>query len=203
MNLVAWDALDLFFIILGCYFIIRGYLRGFIGELITLVGYAAAVYLSFRFSGLLGEMISGVAGLAPSVGQVLAIVIIWLAVVLLASIPRNWARRALTATSLGGFDRLLGIFSGIFKIVLTVYLVFVGGLLLEPIANPSWMNGSFAMRLAGQAWPSVRRILEDFSVLPEGRKFPGNTLDEFLRRTPTNAEPYEPTVPKEIEEQRI
>ena len=51
MSLSGWNYWDIFFIILGCYFIIRGSFRGFVGEVITLVGFLASFYLSFHYSG--------------------------------------------------------------------------------------------------------------------------------------------------------
>ncbi len=46
----------------------------------------------------------------------------------------------LSAVSLSGFDRLLGIFSGLLKTFLAVYVVLIGGLLLAPVVEPTWMT---------------------------------------------------------------
>ena len=48
MTLFGLGFLDIFFIVLALYFIVRGMFRGFLGELITLAGFAASFYLSFH-----------------------------------------------------------------------------------------------------------------------------------------------------------
>lgn len=181
MNLTGWYLLDIFFIILGCYFVIRGCFRGFVGEVITLVGFFCAFYLSFKISAGFGDLISGFTGINPSASQLIAILLVWLTVTILAAVIRGVTKSLISAVSLGSFDRLLGIFSGLLKTIILVYVVLVGGLLFAPVVSPTWMTESDIIRYAGRQWPEVRKILIDFDLLPNAQNLPDGTLEEILR----------------------
>ncbi|MEG2183872.1 MAG: CvpA family protein, partial [Cloacibacillus sp.] len=61
----GWNYWDLFILILGCYFIIRGCCRGFVGEVITLAGFLASFYLSFHYCGAMSGIIAHSMGINP------------------------------------------------------------------------------------------------------------------------------------------
>lgn len=173
--------IDIFFILLGCYFVIRGCFRGFIGEVLTLVGLFCSVYFSFKFSGKIGGIISSFTGINESVSQIAAIILVWLAIAIIVAVIRKIMRGFLVATSLSGIDRLLGIFSGLLKTFVAVYVVLIGGLLLAPVVEPTWMTKSDIIRYAGRQWPEVKQILTDFNILPNAQSLPEGTLEEILR----------------------
>ena len=87
----------------------------------------------------------------------------------------------LSAISLSGIDRLLGIFSGLLKTFVAVYVVLIGGLLLAPVVEPTWMTESDVIRYAGRQWPEVKQILVDFNLLPNAESLPDGTLEQILR----------------------
>ena len=181
MNLAGWHLIDILFILLGTYFIIRGCFRGFVGEVLTLAGFLCSIYVSFKFSGTLGALIRSSTGFNPSACQLIAIVLVWLVISMIVSMIRKMMRNVLSAISLSGFDRLLGIFSGLLKTFVAVYVVLIGGLLLAPIVNPTWMTNSDIIRYAGRQWPQVRQILLDFDLLPNAQTLPDGTLEQILR----------------------
>lgn len=181
MSIIGWHALDIFFILLGCYFVIRGCFRGFVGEILTFAGFLCSLYVSFKFSGTLGGLLGRTTGLNIAVSQVLAIILVWLAVSLIVGMLRRILKTIVSAVSLGGIDRLFGIFCGLAKTVLVIYVVLVGGLLLAPVVEPTWMSQSEALNFAGRKWPEVRRFLMDMNVLPAGAELPDGTLDQILR----------------------
>lgn len=181
MSLAGWHALDIFFVLLGCYFVIRGCFRGFVGEILTFAGFLCALYVSFRFSDSLGGLLGRTTGLNEAVAQVLAIILVWLAVSLIVAVLRRILRTIVSAVSLGGIDRIFGIFCGLAKTVLVVYVVLIGGLLLAPVVEPTWMSHSDALKFAGRKWPEARQFLLDLGVLPEGTELPDGTLEQILR----------------------
>ena len=166
MSLSGWNYWDIFFIILGCYFIIRGSFRGFVGEVITLVGFLASFYLSFHYSGGIGRFLSVTMGLNAYMAQAAAAVLIWLSVTLIAAMLRMILKSLIGAASLGGIDKLLGLFSGVIKSVIVVYVVITGGLLLAPVVTPTWMSQSDILRYAGRSWPQFRAMFIDLNLLP-------------------------------------
>ncbi len=196
MSLSGWNYWDIFFIILGCYFIIRGSFRGFVGEVITLVGFLASFYLSFHYSGGIGRFLSVTMGLNAYMAQAAAAVLIWLSVTLIAAMLRMILKSLIGAASLGGIDKLLGLFSGVIKSVIVVYVVITGGLLLAPVVTPTWMSQSDILRYAGRSWPQFRAMFIDLNLLPEGTPLPDGTLEQLLRPYRTGGggpEGYDPT----------
>ncbi len=196
MSLSGWNYWDIFFIILGCYFIIRGSFRGFVGEVITLVGFLASFYLSFNYSGGIGRFLSVTMGLNAYMAQAAAAVLIWLSVTLIAAMLRMILKSLIGAASLGGIDKLLGLFSGVIKSVIVVYVVITGGLLLAPVVTPTWMSQSDILRYAGRSWPQFRAMFIDLNLLPEGTTLPDGTLEQILRPYRTGGggpEGYDPT----------
>ena len=196
MSLSGWNYWDIFFIILGCYFIIRGSFRGFVGEVITLVGFLASFYLSFHYSGGIGRFLSVTMGLNAYMAQAAAAVLIWLSVTLIAAMLPMILKSLIGAASLGGIDKLLGLFSGVIKSVIVVYVVITGGLLLAPVVTPTWMSQSDILRYAGRSWPQFRAMFIDLNLLPEGTTLPDGTLEQILRPYRTGGggpEGYDPT----------
>ena len=181
MNLVGWHLIDIFFILLGCYFVIRGCFRGFVGEVLTLVGFFLSIYVSFKFSGKFGYFISAFTGINESVSQLAAIILVWVFISIIVAVIRTMVKSLLSAISLSGIDRLLGIFSGLLKTFVAVYVVLIGGLLLAPVVEPTWMTESDVIRYAGRQWPEVKQILVDFNLLPNAESLPDGTLEQILR----------------------
>ena len=189
------SSFDIFFIILGCYFVIRGCFRGFVGEVLTFVGFSCAIFSAFKLSGSFGRALAAGTGINAYAAQLLAMFAVWLIVTLVFAMLRRALKSVIEAASLGGFDRLLGIFTGGLKIIVVIYVVLIGGLLLAPIKNPSWMTRSDALRHAGRHWPAVRSILIDFELLDHATDLPDGTLEQILRPYRTGEEGpegYEP-----------
>jgi len=181
LNLVGWHLIDIFFILLGCYFVIRGCFRGFVGEVLTLVGFFLSIYVSFKFSGKFGDVIGAFTGINESVSQLAAIILVWVFISIIVAVIRTIVKSLLSAISLSGIDRLLGIFSGLLKTFVAVYVVLIGGLLLAPVVEPTWMTESDVIRYAGRQWPEVKQILVDFNLLPNAESLPDGTLEQILR----------------------
>ncbi len=196
MSLSGWNYWDIFFIILGCYFIIRGSFRGFVGEVMTLAGFLASFYLSFHYSRCIGRLLAVTMGLNDYIAQAAAAVLIWLLVTFAAAVLRMIMKSLIGAARLGGVDMLLGLFSGVLKSVIVVYVVITGGLLLSPVVSPTWMSHSDILRYAGRSWPQFRAMFIDLDLLPEGTTLPEGTLEEILRpyrRGGGGPDGYDPT----------
>ena len=107
MSVAGFSCWDIFFVVLGAYFILRGLCRGFVGEVIALVGFLASFYCAFQFSGAFGRFIAGTMGINPYAAQAIAGVVIWLTIAMAASVVRMVLRGIIKAVSLGGIDKLL------------------------------------------------------------------------------------------------
>ena len=101
MNLSGWHALDLFFLILGCYFVIRGCFRGFVAEILALAGFICSMYFSFKFSSAVGAVLVSFLGVSPYASKVLAVIVVWLAITLLTAMIRCALKGVISAVHLG------------------------------------------------------------------------------------------------------
>lgn len=182
MSMVGWHLLDIFFMLLGCYFVISGVFRGFVGETLSLGGLILSVYLGFRYSEMLGGLIGRTAGLNRTVAQIVAAVAVWLVVSILFSLLRRGLKKIMDLANLSTFDRVLGILCGLTKTVVVIYAVLIGGLLLTPVVEPSWMSHSETLLFAGRYWPAARRLIIGSGALPRAGELPDGTLEQLLRR---------------------
>lgn len=178
---ISWHLLDIFFMLLGCYFVIRGAFRGLVGETLSLGGLILSVYFGFRYSGSLGKLLSAVTGLNKEAAQVLSVVLVWIFISIGIAFLRMILKKVVDFASLGGLDRILGLLCGLFKTLVVIYAVLIGGLLLAPVAEPTWMSRSDALVYAGRWWPEVRSMLINTGVLPRETDLPDGTLEQILR----------------------
>ncbi len=181
MSIVGFNCWDIFFAILALYFVVRGIFRGFVGEVVALAGFIAAFYFSFHYSKAFGAFIESAAGINPYAAQAVAGVVIWLSISMLAAVVRMILKSVIGAASLGGVDKLLGLFSGALKTFVAVFTIMTAGILLAPVADPTWMSDSDVLRYAGRMWPQFRSMLIGFGLVPEDTALPDGTLEEILR----------------------
>ncbi len=181
MTVAGFSCWDIFFAILALYFIVRGLFRGFVGEVVALAGFLASFYFSFQYSGALGRFIAETTGINGYAAQAVAGVVIWLSISMLAAVARMVLKSVIRAVSLGGIDKLLGLFSGAMKTLLAVFAIMTAGILLAPVANPAWMSDSEVLRCAGGYWPGFRAALIGLRIVPSDTSLPDGTLDEILR----------------------
>lgn len=177
----GWNWWDLFILCAAVYFIFRGCARGFISEVITLIGFIASFYLSFHYCGTFGSTLSASMKLNPYAAQALAAILIWLGVTMAAAVVRMILKCLIGAVHLGGVDKILGLLSGVFKTVVIVYVIIMGGLLLAPVTDPTWMGESEILRYAGRGWPKFRAMFIDCGILPKDTTLPDEKLEKILR----------------------
>lgn len=186
--LFGFHVLDIVLAILCFYFIVRGCMRGFVGEIITLIGFGCSFYCSFKFSGYIAPFFADLFGINESVSRIASVIVIWLVIALLVAIIRKLLKSLLSLMSLGAVDTLLGIVSGFLKTVVVVYSIIIVGLLLSPIFSPIWMTKSDILRYAGRNWPAVRAQLVNHNIIRAASDLPDGTLEQILRPYRTGAE---------------
>lgn len=179
--LLSWHMLDIFFLLLGCYFVIKGAFRGFVGEALSFGGLILSVYVGFRHSDTLGTLLGSASGLSKEVAQVLAVILVWLVLSIIFGLLRRILKKVIDFASLGGIDRMLGILIGVLKTIIVIYVVLIVGLLLAPVVEPTWMARSDVLVYAGREWPQVRRTLINVGALPKRTELPDGTLEQILR----------------------
>lgn len=97
--------------VLGLFFaglFVRGWLRGFVKELMDLIGLLAGIVFAFRLSGPMGEFMMGWTGLSPGPARVVGGVIIFLAVGIAAAVAAYHLGKMMNLPGLKASNRALG-----------------------------------------------------------------------------------------------
>jgi membrane protein required for colicin V production len=130
-------AIDIVLLVLLALLILRAFLRGFVGEVFSLasvsLGVIGAVFF-FKNGALFlrAFLLPGV----PLVPEILAFIIIFLAVFILGKILEHLVRDIITKLGLEGLDRFLGFILGVVEgiALIALLLIFIG---IQPLFDPS------------------------------------------------------------------
>ena len=148
------------------FFLVRGALRGFLGEVLSLVGSVVSAVAAWTLSGPAAEFVLRhfpswdlrLTGLGCAVAIFFAISILFAALAELFSM-------LIAAANLSLPDHVLGLAMGAVKTFCV--LLFVYGLLtmFSAVVPTGWMAESRAMRIAAAAWPPAVHFLEGQGLL--------------------------------------
>lgn len=116
--------------------------RGFMREMLSLLGWVAAFWVGWRFSNVLAErLVDQIA--TPSVRNSVAFIAIFVAILLLAGIANFLIGKLIKTTGLSGTDRMLGVLFGVARgAVIIAILVFAAGYTPLP-QDPWWQESMF------------------------------------------------------------
>ncbi len=117
------NSIDIIILILLGFFCIKGFFRGFIMEIFTLVGLLLAYVIALREMNSLASLIDSLFHLPPLIANVLSFTFIFLLVVLLCRLLAGALRKLTRWTFLGWIDRGGGIMFGLFKGALVASLL--------------------------------------------------------------------------------
>lgn len=148
------------------FFLVRGALRGFLGEVLSLVGSVVSAVAAWTLAGTAAEL---VLRYFPSwdlrlTGLGCAVAIFFAMSILFAALAELFAM-LIEAANLSLPDHVLGLAMGAVKTFCV--LLFIYGLLtmFSAVVPTGWMAESRAMRAAAAAWPPVVRLLEGQGLL--------------------------------------
>ena len=103
--------------------VIRGYMRGLVRQLASLVGLVAGLLIARALYAGVGEYLSVQMGTSVGLSQVIAFFLIWIAVPLVLSVVAFLLTKALQIIKLGFLNRLLGAVLGGLKYALILSLL--------------------------------------------------------------------------------
>jgi membrane protein required for colicin V production len=136
-----------------------GALRGFIKEVFSLLVWAAAFLVAYRFGGDVAALMEDSVSL-PSARTAMGFTGLFIAVLLVGGLLNYLLGRLVESTGLSGTDRLLGgVFGAVRGLALVLAVLLVAGLTPLP-ADPWWQESRSIARLM----PLVERAA---SYLPE------------------------------------
>ena len=103
--------------------VVIGYMKGFIRQLASILGLVVGLLAAKALYASLAEKLCPAVTDSMTVAQVLAFIVIWIAVPLLFTVVASLLTKAMEAISLGWMNRLLGSGLGALKYLLLVSLL--------------------------------------------------------------------------------
>lgn len=132
----------LIFAVIGISVLIS-FLRGFVREAISLVVWALAILLGFKYAGPLGnEWLKSIH--SPELRYIIAFIALFLCIMVVGMVISAVMRALMDKTGLSLIDRLLGLIFGFARGVLVVAMVimFIG---MSSWQDAPWVKNSFAV----------------------------------------------------------
>lgn len=158
---------DIVMAVIAAFFIYKGLVKGFSGEIIGLVGLVVSTFCAWKFLDPAVELASRYLpeSMDTTITSMICAVGIFLAVEIIFAIVGVILSYVVRVTQLSLTDHFFGLVIGLVKagcIILFVYAVIVtfGGLI-----PTEWMNDSYTMRGASVVWPPVRDFLQSHGIV--------------------------------------
>ncbi len=148
------------------FFMVRGLIRGFSGEILGLIGFFASLFCAWHFARpAAGLVLNYFPRLDATLTGLACAVIIFILVSLAFALLDGILSLIIKAAKLSMLDHTLGIVVGAFKTLCIVLLIY-GVLKTFPTFLPTeWMAESYTMRGAASAWPPVIGFLEEHGII--------------------------------------
>lgn len=150
------------------FFLYRGFVRGFSGEIIGFVGLFVAIFCAWNFLdpavALVFKHFSHPA-LDRNIVSLICAVAIFFTVEIIFGIIGLILSYVVKVTSLSLMDHFFGMVIGAVKtgfILMAVYAVLVS---FSPLIPTDWMQDSYSMQGAGKVWPYVRDFMQSKGIL--------------------------------------
>ena len=147
------------YILIGAFAVslVIGFFRGFFREALSLVNWALALWLAWRFSGLLDPVLAGVS--SPVLKLWIGRGIVFVGALLAGALLSHLVALLIRKTGLTGTDRALGMVFGAARGVLVVGILVIGFQMLELDQEPWWQDSLIVPRTADLT-ASIREYLD-------------------------------------------
>ena len=148
------------------FFLVRGLIRGFSGEILGLIGFFVSMFCAWRFARPAADLVlKYFPNLDVTLTSLACAVVIFILVSLAFALLDGLLSLVIQAANLSMLDHLLGVVVGGIK-TFFLLLVIYGVLKTFPGILPTdWMAQSYAMRGAAAAWQPVIGFLEGHGII--------------------------------------
>jgi len=162
--------LDIFIAIPIAWGMFRGFRRGFIIELCTLMALILGVYGAATFGDMAGQYLESEFNTDPRLSLVLAFTIIFIIIVVAVFIFGRVLEKVIKMVALGLINKLVGMLFGGLKFALIVssfFFIINGFPLLEKLVSPELKKDSYLYEPVSQIAPKLFPILKDRTWMDE------------------------------------
>lgn len=162
--------LDIFIAIPIAWGMFRGFRRGLIIELCTLMALILGVYGAAAFGDMTGQYLEAEFNTDPRLSLVLAFTIIFIIIVVAVFIFGRVLEKVIKIVALGLVNKLFGLLFGGLKfalIVSSLFFIINGFPVLEKFISPEWKKDSYLYEPVSQIAPKLFPILKDRTWMDE------------------------------------
>lgn len=149
------------------FFLYRGLVKGFSGEIIGLVGLFVGIFCSWKFIDPAVDLVFRYVSASldrTAVALVCAVAIFFTVEIIFAIV--GWILSMLVqVTNLSLTDHFFGMIIGLLKTCFVVLFVYAIAETFSPVLPSDWMKDSYAMQGASKVWPFVRNLLQEHGIL--------------------------------------
>ncbi len=105
---------------------IRGFSKGFLLEIASLIGLIAGVYIAAMFSGIVGNILMEYVSWNPNVIKIVAFVVVFILVIIVVKLIARIIEKLFKLAGINFLNRIAGVVAGTLKIafILSVVLLF-------------------------------------------------------------------------------
>ena len=144
------------------FFVVRGALRGFTGEIISLLGLVASGLCGWSFAQPLSAVIlSYFPTWNPTMTELACAAAVFMGVSLVFAVLSKIMRTLVKAANLTFLDHAMGAVSGSLRVFVIVLFIYGVVSLFPRIIPGEWMEDSVAMKGASVVWPAVYKVMTE------------------------------------------
>ena len=186
---------DVFILLLGSYFIIRGVFRGFSGEVFSLISIFGGFYCALSFYVPIADVITKYLGVTTIASSAFSMLLLFMLVFAVFTWIDKGVKKFLKGTRMSWIDKSFGAVAGFVKIYVVALMLLVMGMVLTPMTGDAWVRDSKTLIATAKTWPYVYPFLDEAGLIPDLATIQQEAKDYIMRLAqrrlfgPSNDEP--------------
>lgn len=166
--------IDLIIVVALLFFIYKGYQRGFVEELLRIIGTLVALLVAIRYMSDISRVLIGSVSLPPTAAIIIAFTVVFVAVIYIFKYINQRLKKAIKFSLFKDFDKIAGGAVGLFKgaIIVSLFTMFLSLFSFSPFLKRH-ISESQLFDPMRQIAPLAYSAIKNF--IPNSKNF----IDEF------------------------
>ena len=173
---------DVFILLLGSYFIIRGIFRGFSGEVFSLISIFGGFYCALSFYPPIADLLTKYLGINTLASSAFSMLLIFMLIFAVFTWIDKGIKKFLKGTRMSWIDKFFGALAGLVKIYVVALLLLLMGMILMPMAGDTWVRDSKTLIATAKTWPIVYPLLDEAGLIPDLAAIQQEAKDYIMRQ---------------------